>query len=200
MCGAVAGSRQMPARRPEQAPARQRSRVLSSGEGASLPGGVAATPRRGMTVENLLAELTTLGVALGAALGPTFVIELRRHADCCPIGVLTDGWPRLRFPLFVGGFRSVRVRLRSPEQPSKPAWHPYVAAPRLLLPVRHVSAPFGRPDPKAQPSRAASGPSLAVALRQHQRRGANSAALSRRTTLGGLQRGFESSARRSVRD
>jgi hypothetical protein len=116
-----------------------------------------------MTVENFLAELTTLGVPLGAALGATFVIELRHHADCCSIGVLTDRWPRLRFPLFVGGFWSVPERLGSPEQPSKPAWHPYFAAPRLLLPVRHVTAPFGRPDPKAQPSRAASGPSLAVA-------------------------------------
>jgi hypothetical protein len=119
-----------------------------------------------MTVENFLAELTTLGVALGAALGAAFVIELRRHADRCPIGVLTDRLARLRFPLFVGGFRSVPERLGSPEQPSKPAWHPYFAAPRLLLPVRHVTAPFDRPNPKAQPSRGASGPSLAVALRQ----------------------------------
>jgi hypothetical protein len=92
-----------------------------------------------VTVANLLAELTTLGVALGAALGATFEVELRHRADCCPIDVLTDRRPRLRFPLLVGGFRSVPERLGSPEHPSKPARHPYLAAPSLLLTVRHFT-------------------------------------------------------------
>jgi hypothetical protein len=110
---------------------------LDAGDSESPLGSVATTPKPGVTVENILAELTTLGVALGATLGATFVIELRHRADRGPIGVLTDRRPRLRLPLFMGGFRSVPRTVGSPEHPSKPAWHPYFAAPRFLLPVRH---------------------------------------------------------------
>jgi hypothetical protein len=77
------------------------------------------------------------------ALLATLVIQLGQRAHCAPVGVLADRRPRLRFPLFVGGFWSVPERLGSPEHPSKPAWHPDFATPRLLLSIRHLKAPFG---------------------------------------------------------
>jgi hypothetical protein len=98
--------------------------------------------------------------ALGAALGATFVVELRHHADCCTVGVLRDRPPRLRFPGFMTSFWSVAGRLGSPEHPSKPAWHPYFAAPLLLLAVRHSHGSFRRHDPKLSHPRVASGPTV----------------------------------------
>src|SRR5918992_5592733 len=123
----------------------------------------------------MLAELTTLGVALGATLGATFVIELRQRADRGPIGALTDRRPRLRLPLFVGDFRSVPRTIGSSEHPSKPTWHPYFAAPRFLLPVRHspllsVGLILRRSQPALQAAQR-----LAVARRQEQQRRRSSA-------------------------
>jgi predicted DNA-binding protein (MmcQ/YjbR family) len=122
---------------------------------AESAGGVATTPSQAMTVENFLAKLAMPGVALGAALGATFVIELSHHAGCCTIGVLTDRRAGLGLALLVSALRSVPERLGSPEHPSKPAWQPYFAAPRFLLRVRHsrllsVGPILGRTHPRCK--------------------------------------------------
>jgi hypothetical protein len=78
-----------------------------------------------------------------AALPATLAVQLRQHADGRPVRVLGDRPPRLGIPFLVGGFWRVSERLGSPQHASKPAWHPDLAAPRLLLSIGHLEAPFG---------------------------------------------------------
>ena len=111
-------------------------------------------PRRSRSPPGGRRELLPGLAALGAALGTTFVVEVRHQVGFTPISALTG----LGCPGFMGALRSVFGRRRSPEHPSKPAWHPYFAAPRLLLSIRHLKAPIGPPEPTFEQPRIASGP------------------------------------------
>jgi Calcineurin-like phosphoesterase len=92
-----------------------------------------------------------------AALGTALAVEVGQRAHGRPVGVRGHGRPALRLPALVRALRRVLGRLRAPEQAPQPTRHLHLAAPRVLLLVGHVTAPFARRDPRSRRSRSASG-------------------------------------------
>jgi hypothetical protein len=140
--------------------------LLVAREAAALPRD-GSGPRTWARRRTGRARRRLIGTAELAALLATLAVQVGQHAHGRAIRVLGDGPPRLSVPSLVGDFWRVRGRLRSPEHASEPAWHPDFAAPRFLLSMGHLGAPFGLPDPKSRTSVSQTamklGPSLAQA-------------------------------------
>ena len=73
----------------------------------------------------------------------------------------------LGLPCLVRRLRSGRERLGSPKHPSKRARHPHVAAPRLLLSIRHLAPPFLWPILRRSNRRPQSPPKGSAAAPRH---------------------------------